>query len=70
VAGSRASPTRHEAARVAYAVAHIGIEGLVLKRVDEPYVGGVRRWSKLRHRDSAEVLVGALTGSTDHPPSR
>jgi ATP-dependent DNA ligase len=50
-----------------YAAAHIGIEGLVLKRVDEPYVGGVRRWSKLRHRDTAEVLVGAVTGSVEQP---
>jgi ATP-dependent DNA ligase len=50
-----------------YAAAHIGVEGLILKRVDEPYAAGVRRWSKLRHRDSAEVLVGAVTGTLQRP---
>jgi ATP-dependent DNA ligase len=30
-----------------YAAAHIGIEGLMLKRVGDPYLGGLRRWSKL-----------------------
>jgi ATP-dependent DNA ligase len=50
-----------------YAAAHIGIEGLVLKRVGDPYLGGLRRWSKLRHRDTAEVLVGAVTGSMEQP---
>jgi ATP-dependent DNA ligase len=50
-----------------YAAAHIGVEGLILKRVDEPYLGDLRRWSKLRHRDSAEVLVGAITGTLRRP---
>ena len=50
-----------------YAAAHIGVEGLVLKRVDEPYVAGIRRWSKLRSRDTAEVLVGAVTGTLQRP---
>src|SRR3954447_8649182 len=50
-----------------YAAAHIGVEGLVLKRVDEPYVAGVRRWSKLRSRDTAVVLVGAVTGTLARP---
>src|SRR3954447_17159317 len=50
-----------------YAAAHIGVEGLVLKRVDEPYVPGRLRWSKLRSRDTVEALVGAITGSFDRP---
>jgi ATP-dependent DNA ligase len=50
-----------------YAAAHIGVEGLVLKRIDEPYVAGVRRWSKLRSRDTAEVLVAAVTGTQQRP---
>jgi ATP-dependent DNA ligase len=50
-----------------YAAAHIGVEGLIIKRVDEPYVGEMRRWSKLRHRDSAEALVGAVTGTLQRP---
>ena len=50
-----------------YAAAHIGVEGLVLKRVNEPYVAGARRWSKLRSRDTAEVLVGAVTGTLQRP---
>jgi ATP-dependent DNA ligase len=55
---------------VDYAAAHIGVEGLILKRVDEPYLGDLRRWYKLRHRDSAEVLVGAITGSLRRPNRR
>ena len=39
----------------------------MLKRVDEPYVAGARRWSKLRTRDTAEVLVGAVTGNLQRP---
>jgi ATP-dependent DNA ligase len=50
-----------------YGAAHIGVEGLVLKRVDEPYLGGQRRWFKLRHRETVEVLVGAVTGALDRP---
>jgi ATP-dependent DNA ligase len=50
-----------------YAAAHIGVEGLVLKQVEEPYVAGVRRWSKLRSRDTAEVVVGAVTGTLERP---
>jgi ATP-dependent DNA ligase len=43
------------------------VVGLILKRVDEPYIAGVRRWSKLRSRDTAEVLVGAVTGTLERP---
>ena len=51
---------------VDYAAARVGVEGLVLKRVDEPYVAA-RRWRKYRTRDSLELLVGAVTGSLRRP---
>ncbi len=50
-----------------YAYAHVGIEGLVVKGLADPYVGGSRRWRKLRTRDTVEVLVGAVTGTLDRP---
>ena len=50
-----------------YAAAHIGVEGLILKRVDKPLPRGSAALVQARHRDSAEVLVGAVTGTLQHP---
>jgi len=50
-----------------YAAAAVGIEGLVLKRLADPYRPGVRGWRKYRSRHTTEVLVGAVTGRLDHP---
>ena len=44
-----------------------GVEGLVIKGAGQVYEGGRRQWLKLRHRDTVEVVCGAVTGSLDHP---
>jgi ATP-dependent DNA ligase len=47
----------------------VGVEGLVVKGLDEPYRPGRRGWRKLRHRHSAEVIVGGVTGTLAGPES-
>lgn len=44
-----------------------GIEGLVVKGRDQPYLGGQRAWSKVKHRDTIEVICGAVTGTRSRP---
>lgn len=44
-----------------------GIEGLCLKRRDQPYLPGKRGWAKYRVHDSLEVVLGAVTGSLRRP---
>ncbi len=44
-----------------------GIEGVVAKRLDQPYRPGMRGWQKLRTRITAEAIVGGITGSIDAP---
>jgi ATP-dependent DNA ligase len=44
-----------------------GIEGLVVKGLAEPYHGGRRQWVKVKHRDTVEVVCGAVLGATEHP---
>ncbi|TAP39065.1 ATP-dependent DNA ligase [Arthrobacter sp. S39] len=44
-----------------------GIEGLVIKRTDQPYAGGVRSWLKLKHRETVEVVCGAVIGPITQP---
>jgi ATP-dependent DNA ligase len=46
-----------------------GIEGLVVKGLGEPYVGGRRGWVKVKPRETAEAVVGAVTGPL-HQPDR
>lgn len=50
-----------------YAAGWVGIEGLVMKGLDSPYVSGRRDWLKLRIRDTGEVVVGAVTGPVSAP---
>jgi ATP-dependent DNA ligase len=50
-----------------YAAAGVGIEGIVAKGLDQRYRGGSRDWMKYRHRDSVDVIVGAVTGSVARP---
>src|SRR4051812_1720925 len=40
-----------------YAAAHVGIEGIVAKGLDQPYRGGARDWLKFRYRDTVDVIV-------------
>jgi ATP-dependent DNA ligase len=44
-----------------------GLEGVVAKRLDQPYRPGQRGWQKLRTRITAEAVVGGVTGSLDVP---
>ncbi|WP_345040261.1 ATP-dependent DNA ligase [Streptomyces sannanensis] len=44
-----------------------GIEGLVMKRLDQPYRGGVRAWRKLRHTDTRDAVVVGHTGARQRP---
>ncbi|MDG4861269.1 ATP-dependent DNA ligase [Streptomyces sp. T-3] len=44
-----------------------GIEGLVIKRVDQPYPSGRRSWLKLRHSDTRDAVVVGFTGSRARP---
>lgn len=44
----------------------IGVEGLVVKRVDQAYRGGSRTWRKLRHTTATDAAVAGFTG----PPAR
>jgi ATP-dependent DNA ligase len=50
-----------------YADADVGIEGLVIKGLAQPYRPGARAWLKLRTRSTAEAIVGAVTGTLAHP---
>ncbi|WP_418961487.1 ATP-dependent DNA ligase [Streptomyces tritici] len=44
-----------------------GVEGLVVKRLDHPYRGGVRQWEKLRHTDTHDAVVVGFTGTARRP---
>jgi len=50
-----------------HAEAAVGIEGLVLKKLTDPYRPGVRGWRKYRTRHTTEALVGAVTSPLHHP---
>jgi ATP-dependent DNA ligase len=56
-----------EAARWFEELPHTGIEGLVIKGNDQPYTPGVRSWLKLKHRETVEVVCGAVIGSISRP---
>jgi ATP-dependent DNA ligase len=44
-----------------------GLEGVVAKRLGQPYRPGVRAWHKLRTRVTAEAVVGGVIGPVDAP---
>ena len=44
-----------------------GLEGVVAKRLDQPYRPGRRGWQKLRTRITAEAVVGGVTGPRGRP---
>ncbi|MCB5177781.1 ATP-dependent DNA ligase [Streptomyces antimicrobicus] len=44
-----------------------GIEGLVIKRLDQPYPAGRRAWRKLRHTDVHDAAVIGYTGTPRRP---
>lgn len=45
----------------------VGIEGLVAKRLADPYRPGQRDWLKLRHRSTEDFLVVGVTGTAERP---
>lgn len=45
----------------------VGIEGVVAKRTTEQYRPGSRSWVKVKHRETSDVIVGAVTGSLHRP---
>ncbi|MEU5241662.1 ATP-dependent DNA ligase [Streptomyces lydicus] len=52
-----------------WAAADVGLEGVVVKRLREPYRPGVRAWRKVRIRNTSEAVIGAVTGSLHQPTS-
>ncbi|MFJ7202386.1 ATP-dependent DNA ligase [Streptomyces sp. NPDC098789] len=44
-----------------------GIEGLVIKRLDQAYPAGRRGWQKLRHTDTRDAAVVGYTGTAARP---
>ncbi|MFE4546498.1 hypothetical protein [Streptomyces sp. NPDC056785] len=48
----------------------VGVEGLVFKRLDEPYRPAARGWRKYKVRETTEAIVGAVTGSPTDPARR
>jgi ATP-dependent DNA ligase len=45
----------------------VGCEGVMVKRVDERYEGGKRRWQKVKAVNTDDLVIGAIVGSIDHP---
>ncbi|MFF8479182.1 ATP-dependent DNA ligase [Streptomyces sp. NPDC015414] len=45
----------------------VRIEGVVLKRLDDPYRPAVRGWRKYKTRETTEAIVGAVTGPPTAP---
>ncbi|MFB7776282.1 ATP-dependent DNA ligase [Streptomyces bauhiniae] len=45
----------------------LGVEGIVVRDRRQRYVPGARGWYKIRRRDTTEAVVGAVTGTMEHP---
>ncbi|MFJ4895037.1 ATP-dependent DNA ligase [Streptomyces sp. NPDC088788] len=45
----------------------VGMEGIVYKRLTEPYKPGARSWFKYKSRETTEAIVGAITGPLAAP---
>ncbi|MFK0047939.1 ATP-dependent DNA ligase [Streptomyces sp. NPDC090741] len=44
-----------------------GIEGVMIKGLGQRYTGGARGWFKVKRRNTAEAVIGAVTGSLSRP---
>lgn len=44
-----------------------GIEGLLIKNINQPYTPGVRSWWKFKHRETIDVICGAVIGPITQP---
>lgn len=49
------------------ALAALGIEGVMVKDADGPYLEGRRRWRKVKRRITTEAIVGGVTGTRRAP---
>lgn len=45
----------------------VGVEGIVVKNLDQPYLPGDRGWQKVKHRSTQEAVIAAVTGSLSRP---
>ncbi|MFJ8802771.1 ATP-dependent DNA ligase [Streptomyces sp. NPDC102487] len=45
----------------------VGMEGVVYKKLTEPYKPGARSWLKYKPRETTEAIVGAVTGTLAAP---
>jgi ATP-dependent DNA ligase len=50
-----------------YATADVGVEGLVIKGLAQPYRPDTRAWLKVKSRSTEEAIVGAVTGTIARP---
>ncbi|MEJ8653608.1 ATP-dependent DNA ligase [Streptomyces sp. MS1.AVA.3] len=51
-----------------WAQADVGLEGIVAKKINQPYRPGTRQaWSKVRIRHTTEAVIGGVTGTLAHP---
>jgi ATP-dependent DNA ligase len=50
-----------------YTAAQVGVEGLVIKGLAQPYRPDNRAWLKVKSRTSEEAIVGAVTGTLARP---
>lgn len=48
-------------------MASVGMEGVVFKRLDDPYRPSVRDWQKYKTRKTTEAIVGTVTGPLAAP---
>ncbi|MEV6738642.1 ATP-dependent DNA ligase [Streptomyces sp. NPDC051104] len=46
-----------------------GVEGLVIKGLQQNYAPGVRGWYKIRRRHTTEAIIGGITGTLRRPQS-
>lgn len=56
-----------EAARWFKELPHTGVEGLIIKNTNEPYTPGARSWLKLKHRETLDIICGAVIGPITQP---
>jgi ATP-dependent DNA ligase len=47
----------------------LGFEGVVAKKISDPYLSGVRAMVKVKHRVTADLVVGGYTGPAGEPRS-
>ena len=50
-----------------YTAAEVGVEGLVIKGLAQPYRPDSRAWLKVKSRSTEEAIVGAVTGTLVRP---